>query len=304
MRGEVRMYPFFNISSRGGSATMWLAKILNSHPLCFCIHSVEPESNPYTHPPSPELEIQKLAALREQDTSKSGPGTFGIIHRFYDTAPKTDFLKAGGSFSAIVRHPFKRISSLFVHHFNESKILSGIPLLKGLSVYETLKESGWITDPDDAPILMAQKEPHTHAEDLFKSICSQVLHHDMDIIQNGFDQNNIIRFEDMTSDSSHCLNWLEGVLGFRDKILVKCVEREFNNPYNIHAGLNQVSTAQLFAAWPETFKKIFFSVVISLDYEQVLTAYKGVDYEFSPEALAWVETAVALESHRQQIFSR
>jgi len=248
MRGEIRMYPFFNISSRGGSATMWLAKILNSHPLCFCIHGVEPECNPYAHPLSPELEIQKLAALREQDTSKSGPRTFGIIHRFYNTAPKTDFLKAGGSFSAILRHPFKRINSLFTYDLNKAKMENAIPLQKGLSIYETLKEDGYITDPDDAPMLMATMDPLTNIERSFLRVCSQVLNHDMDIIQNGFDQNNIIRFEDMTSDSSHCLNWLEGVLGFRDKILVKCVEREFNNPYNIHAGLNQVSTAQLFAA--------------------------------------------------------
>jgi hypothetical protein len=145
------MYPFFNISSRGGSATMWLAKILNSHPLCFCIHGVEPECNPYAHPLSPELEIQKLAALREQDTSKSGPRTFGIIHRFYNTAPKTDFLKAGGSFSAILRHPFKRINSLFTYDLNKSKMENAIPLQKGLSIYETLKEGGYIVQIRTTP---------------------------------------------------------------------------------------------------------------------------------------------------------
>ena len=108
----------FYISSLGHSATAWLASILSEHPDLVCFHGTRsiPPYESGTFDMNPSEFVDGLIQLEKKCRHKK---QFGACHGFYGSILKKDIESKGGKYMAIVRHPVKRIQSMF-----ESKLLS------------------------------------------------------------------------------------------------------------------------------------------------------------------------------------
>ena len=104
---------FFIISTRGRSGSMWLSNMLSRHPGIVAFHGANiPEYYPGEGVRvSPAQYARDLIQLRNLS---GGNRVFGCIHSYHyanDVAPVCDAL--GGHFAYIVRHPIKRMFSIF-----------------------------------------------------------------------------------------------------------------------------------------------------------------------------------------------
>ncbi|MAV63593.1 MAG: hypothetical protein CMG00_00205 [Candidatus Marinimicrobia bacterium] len=123
----------FYISSLGHSATGWLSSILSEHPDLVCFHgnrSIPPRSSA-NYDLTPSEFVNGLIQLENNCRDKK---QFGACHGYYGSLMKKDVELRGGKYLAIIRHPVKRIQSIF-----ESKILKGLTKknLKGLNEIST-----------------------------------------------------------------------------------------------------------------------------------------------------------------------
>lgn len=282
------MTPYFNISTRGASASGWLSLLLNAHPNVVCFHGREELFGNLDVAPTPEAALQALADARRNAGPEAQHKAFGIIHTFYGTEPRQAFLAAGGTFAAILRDPFTRIHSLLTHH---AELSFGHKAAPGKSVYQTMLAAGLLAADESAPLLQVYATPLAPGEKLFASICETVLDSDMDNIANAFDA--VARFEQLVSDASYLTGWLGRLLGGRDRQLDAAVAAHAGRPQNVHAG-NRLSAAEVFAAWPDRLRKMFFFLAINdVNWSSAFEAYERAGYAMPPESLAWLRAQAA-----------
>ena len=101
----------FYISSRGHSATGWLAKQISKHNKVVCWHGTRsiPPSDPGVNDLSPRDFIKGLKILEEQRDER----IYGAVHGFHGVSIKKEIEKEGGKFAGIFRDPVSKISSFF-----------------------------------------------------------------------------------------------------------------------------------------------------------------------------------------------
>ena len=112
----------FYISSRGSTATGWIANILSSHPKIVCFsasRSIPPLFPGDTYPKhewikeiSPERYIQSLVLSEKSSFNQK---IFGSIHGYHGILAKKECEKFGGFFGYVTRHPLERIHSCFIY---------------------------------------------------------------------------------------------------------------------------------------------------------------------------------------------
>ena len=268
--GGVRaLVPFFNISTRGGSATWWIATILRQHPDIVCLHGRE---GPFAKgEPEPAAVLQVLEAER----TRTGGKTVGAVHLFYGTEPCKAFVAAGGTFTCVLRNPLTRIHSLFTHHCRLD-LRHSAP--EGAPIYQSLIDAGLATGAPVSTIPFVTVEATRPADVLFRLICDSVLAFDRDILTNAPD--GIALFERLTEDRGYLFDWLGRLLGGADDLLSRAVDAGFDNRVNSHVGDARLTPEEVFEVWPDAFRKAFLRSMLLQDWNPLLTAYASVGYAF------------------------
>ena len=115
----------FYISSRGSTATTWVAKVLSKHPKIVCFRATKsfppeeislsfPLANSWIHHISPEKFIEGLFLCSQATLNEK---IFGSIHGYHGISAKKPCEDKGGKFVYIIRHPLSRIHSVLIHYF-------------------------------------------------------------------------------------------------------------------------------------------------------------------------------------------
>lgn len=114
----------FYISSRGSSASTWLAKALSRHPRIVAFQSSR------TLPPCPPGQVPDMSpdeymqGLLVCSNATLGEKVFGSMHGYHGAYARQACLNNGGLFSYMTRHPVSRLSSYFIYmadrHYTES----------------------------------------------------------------------------------------------------------------------------------------------------------------------------------------
>ena len=99
----------FYISSRGHSATGWLAKQISKHNKVVCWHGTRsiPPSDPGINDLTPNDFVKGLKTLERQRDER----IYGAVHGFHGVKIKKEIEKEGGRFAGIFRDPISKISS-------------------------------------------------------------------------------------------------------------------------------------------------------------------------------------------------
>ena len=128
----------FYFSSRGSSATVWLAKMLSHHPqvVCFSATRSFPPVDPHEAYPNdikgtvPEISADMfMEGLLECSKSILNEKVFGSVHGYHGVVAKEPCEKRGGIFSYITRHPVSRIHSVFIYYLYHNYYFSRVLLI-------------------------------------------------------------------------------------------------------------------------------------------------------------------------------
>jgi len=105
-------HPFFYVSSFGATATQWLAMALSTHPEIVCFHGTRsmPPRALGIEDVDPETFVE---GLRHCGRACQYKKIFGAIHGYHELKAYEAVTSTGGTFAAIIRHPIRRIHSLF-----------------------------------------------------------------------------------------------------------------------------------------------------------------------------------------------
>jgi len=114
----------FYISSRGSTATTWLAKVLSKHPAIVCFRAARafPPVVPGEFTPNGRSRIldipvdEFMEGLVECSLATLNEKVFGSIHGYHGIVAKEPCERRGGLFSYITRHPVSRIHSVFIYN--------------------------------------------------------------------------------------------------------------------------------------------------------------------------------------------
>lgn len=101
----------FYISSRGHSATTWIAKQISKHNKVVCWHGTRsiPPAVVGINDISPNDFVKGLKILEKQKDER----IYGAVHGFHGVKIKNEIEKEGGKFAGIFRDPVSKISSFF-----------------------------------------------------------------------------------------------------------------------------------------------------------------------------------------------
>lgn len=113
----------FYISSRGHSATSWLANQISKHRRVVCWHGTRsiPPHSLGINDLSPKNFVKGLNILEQQSDKR----IYGAVHGFHGIVIKHEIEKKGGKFAGIYRDPISKISSFF-HAYLWSRLSYGI----------------------------------------------------------------------------------------------------------------------------------------------------------------------------------
>ena len=267
--------PYFNIATRGGSATGWIATILQHHPGVVCLHGRRGLFGE-SLPPPPAEAVRRLATERARlRASGEGDKSVGIIHVYYDSESRQAFLDAGGTFTSIVRNPLARIHSLFTHHCKLDLQHTPPP---GATLYRSLIEADLATGTKLSSLPFVTIEASRPADVLFLGICQTVVDSDFSNITQA--RRSIVLFERLVTERAYLAAWLASVLGGTDDILERAIDAELDRPQNSHVGEARLSPDAIFDAWPDAYRKLFLFSILMGDWEATLAAYASVGFEF------------------------
>ena len=116
----------FYLSTRGSSASWWLANSLSKHPnlVCFGATRTFPPIEPNGFTPGGSKEIPELSpddfieGLLECERATSKQKIFGSIHGYHGIKAKEACESSGGIFSYVTRHPVSRVHSAFIYYLD------------------------------------------------------------------------------------------------------------------------------------------------------------------------------------------
>jgi len=131
----------FYISSRGHSATGWLAKVLSSHPDIVCFHGTR-SLPPYRSGINDIHPKDFIKGLVQMEDNTRGQKLFGACHGYNGNLSKQYTEDNGGVFMGILRDPIMRVNSIFSSYLPKKithNILisqSGTPVYDLVNIHE------------------------------------------------------------------------------------------------------------------------------------------------------------------------
>ena len=267
------LVPFY-ISSFGGTATMWLNKVLNSHAKVVSYHGTRslPPYDSGTNDISPEL-FAKGLTLSMQNTGHSK--IFGAIHGYYGLAMQAAMSHEGGVFCAVTRSPIKRINSLFNHHYDNFIKSNNQLRNKDTSVYADLVEKNF----DQVSIDQQSNGIVTSGVvNTFQWICNETLKNDVALLDSiGIKLN--FKMELLVKEQDYFVHFFETITDKKMPIEQAYLDEIFQiSNINKHARVEE-SEQEIYQQWPDIFKLIYKNTVISNGGVNVLKKYQTIDYQ-------------------------
>ena len=242
---DLRCPPFY-LSSFGGTATLWLAASLSSHPEIVCFHgtkAIPPIQTDWDQQDvDPGKFVDSLATYARACDNKK---VFGAIHGFYGTTAQSALTAYNGFFGAVIRHPVDRLFSLAKVHLGR---LAGEA--SDVEVVEQYKALGADEDNEKSLSAVAQHK----VTEIFREII-QIDYQ----IHRAVNKQNIFRMEDLVNDKIALKNLFRSAtqnsIEISDQHIADCfkitdknrrVSKEMRKPnwndwpYDLQKSLNQV----------------------------------------------------------------
>ncbi len=272
----------FYISSFGGSATLWLAASFSKHPDVVCFHGSRCfPPNPYNrNPVTPEVFIENLLDCEFATRDRK---VFGHIHGFDGLAAKEATEAKDGVFAAMLRHPMKRIESLFSHYYDHRLQM---PIDNG-DIYQSIKDHGLARD-SFTPMFNQHEVPLTQVEYQFMWVCEGTLRHDMECLA-GLKPHQLIKMEEITTRPEYFAQVFRMMTKDKFPVTKEFLEYSFTEAFadadarNSHA-LKKRSPEEQFHAWPWSFKFIFANLAQHFGGSALWEVYERLGYAI-PDAI-------------------
>lgn len=278
--------PLFYISSRGSSATAWIAKMLSMHQKLVCFHGTR--SVPPTESGINDLSPEGFSdALITCTKSCQGQKIFGAVHGFYGISAKQAVEVRGGTFSAIIRHPVKRIHSQFSDNFEKGLFLADEREKNAfLQVYS--KKLVETDKPHYYEDIIEKKYNHvsnriengnvilSSVESLFFSICDQMISCDVVCMEEAGKRANF-RMEDITSSPEDFESFFRFVTADTIEPSGGYLDEVFSSK-KVNRHVKKMDSNDIYQSWPDSFQFIFQKVMQKYG-ERSTGIYGEMDYE-------------------------
>ena len=278
--------PLFYISSRGSSATAWIAKMLSMHQKLVCFHGTR--SVPPTESGINDLSPEGFSdALITCTKSCQGQKIFGAVHGFYGISAKQAVEVRGGTFSAIIRHPVKRIHSQFSDNFEKGLFLTDEREKNAfLQVYS--KKLVETDKPHYYEDIIEKKYNHvsnriengnvilSSVESLFFSICDQMISCDVVCMEEAGKRANF-RMEDITSSPEDFESFFRFVTADTIEPSGGYLDEVFSSK-KVNRHVKKMDSNDIYQSWPDSFQFIFQKVMQKYG-ERSTGIYGEMDYE-------------------------
>ncbi len=266
--------PLFYISSFGGSASAWLSKVLSMHPDIVCFHGTR------SVPPRPSNENDMdpnvfMDSLNICSTGCFNQKIFGAAHGYYGIMAKEAVLDRGGVFAGIVRHPIRRIHSIFTHVVDNTEGLE----YKKEDIYR-LHFPGETEDLENR----FDKDGHIRlspAEVSFKSVCQATLLYDRQCI-DGIDNDKLFLMENFVSDRQYFKKLVETLTSNKLEVTDKYLDRVFSlGVENRHSNM-KLTPEQIYDQWPNVFKFAYLYHMLQCGGMDLQNRYIKLGYKMPP----------------------
>jgi hypothetical protein len=132
----------FYMSTRGSSASIWVAKVLSKHPKVVCFRATRTFPPVAPHTMGHDLGILPLPVNKFIDgliaceEATLGEKIFGSTHGYHGVAAKEHCEKRGGRFSYVVRHPITRVHSVFIANLHNRYYQKNKPDVTNANIHD------------------------------------------------------------------------------------------------------------------------------------------------------------------------
>jgi len=265
------MFKPFYISSFGGTATMWINKVLNTHHQVVSYHGTRsiPPYDSGTNDLSPDDFVEGMKVSMENSNNTK---VFGAIHGFYGLSLSQAIIKHEGVFCAVIRSPIKRMNSLFNHHYKGTQKTGEEHWDKNISVYQDVINNNFDhVNTDNGNVTTSS------TVNMFSWICNGTISNDIELLTGiGADLN--FKMESLVQDRGYFKHFLEVITQGKIEVSDEYLDQIFTfNNVNKHAHVEQTEQ-QIFDSWPDIFKLVYKNAMLKHGGESVIKAYEDLDY--------------------------
>lgn len=281
-------HKLFYISSRGHSATTWLARAISMHPKVVCWHGTRfiPPYETGRGEMTPDQFMDGLLACSE---SCQWQKVFGACHGYYGTQAKAATEQRDGLFSHVYRDPIHRLNSM-LHHT--------LPTLTG-SQADAFEQIASVV-----PAQLTEREIHAHLTEpdlvaspagrmlgIFRSLALHTLYCDLECYR-ACPSSALIIMEQMVASADY----------FRDHVWPNVApEIDIDGVHlkvfasgrvNQHVR-ERLSAAEVLARWPETCRRLLAMQAAGMGLPLLDTMYESLGYPRLSAVLAGAPSRVA-----------
>lgn len=263
------MHPFFNVTSAGATATVWLTQVLNSHPQIAAFHALR--SDPFVSKGKDISFDEIFSGIQILKERMYGISSIGLVHSFYNSHFREKLKKMHGGHIAILRDPIRRIHSLFFHHYectHNVEIIDNDP-------YLTLRKYNHISELSN-PSEVLQRNLNKYEAEFFV-LCNVTIKNDiLNVIQCQPEE--ICIFEDFVKDKDYFCGSMEQLTGIEDPSFFEHkFDENKNKKINQHAS-KKVDSFSIFESWPLELKNILLCIILLHGVDNVLDLYSSHGY--------------------------
>jgi len=264
----------FNISSNGGTSTMWLTDVLNQVPGVVAIHGLR--NNPFLE--HDELPPERMAeGIINLSDTLTGVRSIGIVHTYRNEQSRDAFVNKGGTFAAMFRNPYERIHSLFTHHYKDIFNYT----IDADDVYSDVASKIQLVSPEQARqavISNTMTEVLSPIEARFEHLVRSTLISDV-INLLRVPENECMLFERMHKDQDYLVSHLERVTKRDPADIAAVVSENRDRKLNKHIVGRRLKAPEIYQVWPPAFRAIFDTILERMDKPKVTLLYNRFEYE-------------------------
>lgn len=258
------MVPFFLVNSPGGSATKWLANLLNQHPSVMCFHACRRRPG---QSEVPILEANDLIDLLiEEKNRNEWCRSIGSVHSYHAAEGYQETRLRGGGILGILRNPIRRMHSLISTHWKDIRKQESVV---EDNIYEDIKRNGNLR-------LFKTREifDSSDMEERLANISYLTLQGDLSLLKY-FKDEELIFFEDMVFD----FDYLREIIMNNFMIDISCSEHMFEDKVNTHSYTFFETEEEIIQSWPDEFKVIFLEIA-KTKLAELIYLYQKKGYPF------------------------